>query len=216
MEKLKKTRKALQTTFIRTFSQLNQLIEEENVDVIELQSRFEVFRSKVCELDEINQQIFNLMQDTEEITEEILSEEIESADEYRIKYQRMKVRDKRFKLPKIELQKFSGDLKDWLKFWSLFKNIHEDKSLSKGDKFQYLVQAIVEGSKASELINSFPPTAENDDEAIDKLRDRYGKSDMLIEVYIRELLKLVLNTVKVGNKTTISSLYDKLDSVENT
>ncbi|KYN27907.1 hypothetical protein ALC57_02682 [Trachymyrmex cornetzi] len=201
---------------------------------------FEVFKGKVCELDELDQQIFQRMQDAEEITEEVLSEEIENADEYRIKYQRMKLRvsriveapllhtrsneslnvittpphtqDKRFKLPKIELQKFSGDLKEWLKFWSLFKNIHEDGSLSKGDKFQYLVQAIVEGSKASELINSFPPIAENYDKAIDRLRDRYGKSDLLIEVYVRELLKLVLNTVKVGSKISMASLYDKLET----
>ncbi|XP_018378084.1 PREDICTED: uncharacterized protein LOC108770847 [Trachymyrmex cornetzi] len=240
MEKLKKTRKALRAAFTRAFSRLNQLIEEENVDTVELQSMFEVFKGKVCELDELDQQIFQRMQDAEEITEEVLSEEIENADEYRIKYQRMKLRvsriveapllhtrsneslnvittpphtqDKRFKLPKIELQKFSGDLKEWLKFWSLFKNIHEDGSLSKGDKFQYLVQAIVEGSKASELINSFPPIAENYDKAIDRLRDRYGKSDLLIEVYVRELLKLVLNTVKVGSKISMASLYDKLET----
>jgi len=124
--------------------------------------------------------------------------------------------DKRFKkieLPKIELQRFSGDLKEWLQFWSLFKNIHEDGSITKEDKFQYLVQAMVKDSRASELINSFPPTAENYDKAIDSLKARFGKNELLIELYIRELFKLVLNnTAKVEGKMPIGSLYDKLET----
>ncbi|KAF2888536.1 hypothetical protein ILUMI_17637, partial [Ignelater luminosus] len=45
---------------------------------------------------------------------------------------------RRFKLPKIELKKFGGDLKGWLQFWSQFKNIPN--------------------SRAADLVNSFPPT----------------------------------------------------------
>ncbi|XP_077282626.1 uncharacterized protein LOC143908737 [Temnothorax americanus] len=62
-----------------------------------------------------------------------------------------------------ELPKFSGELKNWLQFWSLFKNIHEDSSITKKDKFQYLIQAMVKDSRAYELVNSFPPTAINYD-----------------------------------------------------
>lgn len=47
--------------------------------------------------------------------------------------------DKRFKLPKINLQKFSGDLKEWLLFWSLFKSIPENPTIANEDKFQYLI-----------------------------------------------------------------------------
>jgi len=32
---------------------------------------------------------------------------------------------KRYKLPKIEIRKFNGDLKEWLGFWSQFEKIHE-------------------------------------------------------------------------------------------
>jgi len=57
------------------------------------------------------------------------------------------------------LPKFSGEFKDWLQFWDLFKNIHENQTFSKEDKFLYLVQAMEKGSKASELVCNFPPTA---------------------------------------------------------
>ncbi|KMQ85434.1 integrase core domain protein [Lasius niger] len=72
---------------------------------------------------------------------------------------------------------------------------------------------MVKDSRASELVNSFPPTAENYDKAIDSLKSRFGKNELMIEFYIRELLKLVLNnTTKAESKILIASLYDKLET----
>ena len=101
---------------------------------------------------------------------------------------------RRFKLPKIELKKFSGKLKDWLQFWSQFKNIHEDKDINDEDKFQYLIQSINPNSRAAELVNSFPPTSDNYKKVITSLKSRFGKDELLVKVYVRELLKLVLNS----------------------
>lgn len=85
--------------------------------------------------------------------------------------------------------------------------------ITKEDKFQYLIQAMVKDSRASELVNSFPPIAENYDKAIDSLKARFGKDELLIELYIRELLKLVLNnTAKAENKIPIASPYDRLET----
>lgn len=117
-----------------------------------------------------------------------------------------------FKLPKIELPKFNGELKDWLQFWSLFKNIHEDSSITKEDKFQYLVQAMVKESRASELVNSFPPTAANYDKVITSLKSRFGREDLLVEVYVREMLKLVFNRTKASSHTSLSRIYDRLET----
>ncbi|XP_011688448.1 PREDICTED: uncharacterized protein LOC105450352 [Wasmannia auropunctata] len=186
----------------RTLTTLSQLSEEESVDTVELRSRFAILKDKTCELEELDQQILHAMQDAADTSENDIIKEIEHADEYHIKYQRMK-----------KLQKFSGDLKEWLQFWSLFKNIHKDGSITKKDKFQYLVQAMVKDSRASELVNSFPPTAENYDKAIDSLKARFGKNELLIELYICELLKVVLNnTAKAESKMPIGSLYDKLET----
>jgi len=40
-----------------------------------------------------------------------------------------------YKLPKIELPKFNGDLKSWLGWWSQFEKIHLDHKLHNSDKF---------------------------------------------------------------------------------
>jgi len=113
-----------------------------------------------------------------------------------------------FKLPK-----FNGDLKEWLQFWSLFKHIHEDPDITKEDKFQYLIQAMVKDSRASVLVNSFSPTAANYDKAITSLKSRFGKEDLLVEVYVREMLKLVLTqSIKTSGHVPLSSIYDKLET----
>ncbi|KYN39212.1 hypothetical protein ALC56_06399 [Trachymyrmex septentrionalis] len=113
------------------------------------------------------------------------------------------------KLPKIELRKFGGDIKDWLPFWGTFKKIHVNPELAKEDKFHYLVQSMETGSRACEVVSSFPPTAENYEKAIQSLESRFGKKELLIEFYVRELLKLVLNKSK---KVSLATIYDKLET----
>ncbi|CAG7831255.1 unnamed protein product, partial [Allacma fusca] len=120
---------------------------------------------------------------------------------------------KRFRLPKLEIQKFGSDLKEWLCFWSLFKKIHEDEDVDSEDKFQYLLQAIIPGSRARELIDSYPPTAANYPKVVESLKQRFGRDDLLVEVYVRELLRLVLNNaMNPKEKVTVTKLYDQLES----
>lgn len=120
---------------------------------------------------------------------------------------------KTFKLPKIELIKFGGEVRDWLQFWSLFKKIHDDPDIAKEDKFQYLLQAMVPASRAVELVKSYPPTGENYAKVITSLKNRFGRDDLQIEVYVRELLQLVLkNAVTPAKDVLLSSLYDKIES----
>ncbi|XP_043469952.1 uncharacterized protein LOC122503458 [Leptopilina heterotoma] len=118
-----------------------------------------------------------------------------------------------FILPKIELTKFSGDVREWLRFWAQFKKIHEDDSMDKGDKFQYLIQAMVKDSRASELVSSYPSTSENYEKVITALQSRFGREEMLVEVYVRALLELVLNNAtRTDTKLQLSKIYDKLES----
>ena len=130
-----------------------------------------VLEEKAKELDTLNQRIFDIAVDTE-VTEEDLNKEIESVDEYKWKFQVVKVTVARlaspqqlapavprtaanrnlsdnswkYKLPEIELKRFNGGPKEWLQFWSFFKRIQDDVSLSNEEKFQYLIQATVESS----------------------------------------------------------------------
>ncbi|GFT71620.1 integrase catalytic domain-containing protein [Trichonephila clavipes] len=112
------------------------------------------------------------------------------------------------RLPKIQFQQFSGELTDWLRFHNQFKRIHEDESID-GDKFQYLIQATTPKSRARDIVESFPATPENYRKAFEYLR--FGQEDVLIQVYVRELLKLVLQNAEV-NKVNLSSLYDKIEA----
>ncbi|KAF2886493.1 hypothetical protein ILUMI_19680 [Ignelater luminosus] len=154
--------------------------------------------------------------------ERIMKDEYEAAAEYTSKYLRAKLEvtklnranqpeqtpqiyeqisagdnadsKRRFKLPKIELKKFDGDLKDWLQFWSQFKNIHEDKSITTEDKFQYLIQAMIPNSRAADLVNKY-------------------KDELLVEVYVRKLLTLVISkAIKSSEQILLSKIYDKLEA----
>ncbi|XP_050505341.1 uncharacterized protein LOC126883721 [Diabrotica virgifera virgifera] len=116
-----------------------------------------------------------------------------------------------FKLPPIEFKKFNGELKDWLPFWSQFKVVHDDPSIDLHDKIAYLRQATLEGSKARRLVESFPAVADNYSKIINSLKSRFGREDLQIEVYIRELLKLILSRVS-SSSCNVSTLYDMIES----
>ncbi|GFU49226.1 integrase catalytic domain-containing protein [Trichonephila clavipes] len=47
-------------------------------------------------------------------------------------------------------------------------------------------------TKAREVIESFPPTSENYEKAIEALKNRFGREELLIEFYDHELLALVM------------------------
>ncbi|XP_055947102.1 uncharacterized protein LOC129980746 [Argiope bruennichi] len=118
---------------------------------------------------------------------------------------------KKFNLLKLEFRQFNGDIKDWLQFWSQFQHIHNDDEIAPENKFQYLVQATVNGSRAREVVESFPATAANYAKAVESLKARFGRDELLVEVYVRELLKLIISVQK-HEKISMTSLYDKLES----
>ena len=117
-----------------------------------------------------------------------------------------------YKLPKIELQKFDGELKNWLEWWSHYKQIHEDDDLHTSTKFHYLVQSMEKNSRASDVVKSYPKCDENYAKAVEALRDRFGREEDLIEMYVRELQRLVITTAKAKEKSSLSKLYDSLET----
>ncbi|UYV76707.1 hypothetical protein LAZ67_14001843, partial [Cordylochernes scorpioides] len=121
---------------------------------------------------------------------------------------------KSYKLPKIEIRKFDGELINWLPFWAQFEKIHEDTELHDADKFHYLVQSMQSNTRARELIESYPQTADNYAKAVQALKQRYGQKDLLVEIYVRELLKLMMANVKTppDERRSVAKLYDKLET----
>lgn len=115
------------------------------------------------------------------------------------------------KLPKVELMKFGGDPKDWLSFWSIFQTIDKDTFLSSEQKFHYLLQTMIPKSRAYEVVKSFPPTGDNYSKVLEELKNRFGRDGLLVQVYVRELLSLILKNSEVGCNLSLTQFYDKLE-----
>ena len=116
------------------------------------------------------------------------------------------------RLPKIELKKLNGELKEWLGFWAQFQKIHEDYDLHTTDKFQYLVQAMVPGTRACKLVESYSQSQENYQKVVDALTNRFGDKTLLTELYVRDLIRLVMSNVAEKTSKPLASLYDDLES----
>jgi len=115
-------------------------------------------------------------------------------------------------LPKFQFKKFGGGRLDWLGFWAQFKKVDQNKKLDGSDKFGYLLMALEEGSEPYELVIGFPQTNEGYLEAISELKQSYGNEDILLQVYVRELLKLVISNADKRDKMPFSNLCRKVNS----
>ncbi|GIY17383.1 uncharacterized protein CDAR_1631 [Caerostris darwini] len=87
-----------------------------------------------------------------------------------------KILDNELELARIKL---GNDLKDWLPFWSQFQHIDKDEGPE--DKFQYLIKATIVGSRAREVVESFPTNGANYSKTLESLKSRFGKDDLLVE-----------------------------------
>ena len=110
-------------------------------------------------------------------------------------------------LPKLELYKFKGSVMSWTPFWDTFKSaVHENPSLSKIDKFNYL-HSLFEGA-VSQVIQGLPLTDSNYDIAVSLLQERFGGFQTTISMHMDELLKLPECTVDC--QQSLKMLFDKL------
>ncbi|UYV84483.1 hypothetical protein LAZ67_X002352 [Cordylochernes scorpioides] len=118
---------------------------------------------------------------------------------------------RRVLLPKRKLPEFGGDVREWITFWSRFEDIHNDEDLSDSDKYQYLVDCMLENSEAQQLVLSFPVSGKNYASVIKDLKERFGRDNMLIKVYVRDLLWLIIRSAQ-ERKVNFKDLVTKLNS----
>ena len=239
MERLKRARAPKRTAFTKAFNTFKEK-RDAAAAFKDIEVAFQMLEEKMEDLSLTSNQLLESMYDSENLSEEDIQKEMDESDDYRRKFleartsmQELKVQNalqdsdnmsevtvvrqntaiKSFKLPKIELVKFSGEVREWLQFWSLFKKIHEDHGMQKEEKFRYLIQAMVPQSRAADLVNSYPPTSINYDKVIASLTSRFGRKDLQIEYYMRELLQLLSqNLIDSGKRKPLSTLYDKIES----
>lgn len=226
-------RGVIRAAFTRAYNGLLPLLSGVDADLSEVNGRFRLLEGKHLELVECNQKCqAELFEANPGEFDETLLADIESCDDYELKYHTIKCKveslmppgptvgsgssecndksDKKTKiqLPKLQLRQFNGDISQWIAFWSQFSSIDLDRDLSDEDKFQYLIQATTQGSRARALVDSFPPSAKNYPKALAALKGRFGRSDLLVEHYVRALLQLVVSKQEMK----LCELYDSLET----
>lgn len=111
------------------------------------------------------------------------------------------------KLPRLNLQKFEGNSTKWDSFWDSFKSvIHDNAAISTIDKFNYL-HSYLEGA-ASRAIQGLTFTESNYNAAVDILKERFGKTQLIISGHMDELLKLP--NCPNDRASSLRYLYDKV------
>lgn len=229
MEAAKKQRKILRASFTKALNAFTAKMDVEEARE-EKMVAFQFLETKMAELDAVHS-TYNQLLFQSDANDDTIMKELELDDLYKTNFITAKMKMVNLtpttsvevprtvssavntaKLSKLELPKFSGMIKEWLPFWNQFKKIHDDPAISNEDKFQYLHQAMLPDSRAKEIVQSFPPTGENYVKAIASLKNRFGRDDIIVEFYVRELLGLVLqNAVRGTKKASLASVYDKLE-----
>ena len=116
-------------------------------------------------------------------------------------------------LPKLEIEKFDGDVTNWSSFWDQFSSaIHENDSLNEITKFNYLKTFLCDSAKLT--IHGLQFTSENYKEAINLLKERYGNTQVLINAFMRKFVRLP--SVDSKNVESLRLFYDNVEtSVRN-
>ncbi|GFT53823.1 DUF1758 domain-containing protein [Trichonephila clavipes] len=224
---LKAQQKGLRTAFSNCLKKIeSELAQElcnfETLSVLKIQ-----FNDKFARMDSCQKAISETLLLSDD-GERLFAEDLKDAEIYREKFWELTTKielksqqctvpsdkeSRKFKLPKIELKSSMERRKEYLTFWSQFQKIHEDRGIAAEDKMQYLLQSMEPGSKAERLVLSFPATAANYPKAIDQLKERFGREDLLVQIYVRDLLNLVMKNAATGRaKTDLPLLYDELES----
>ncbi|UYV80775.1 hypothetical protein LAZ67_19001706, partial [Cordylochernes scorpioides] len=93
------------------------------------------------------------------------------------------------KLPKLTMERFYGEISQWLNFWNAFdSSINRNEHLTKIDEFNYLKAYL--GGTAAQTVEGFCLSEENYDKAVELLKKRFGKGERLIDVHMNNLLAL--------------------------
>uniref|UniRef100_A0A8D9ARL7 Integrase catalytic domain-containing protein n=1 Tax=Cacopsylla melanoneura TaxID=428564 RepID=A0A8D9ARL7_9HEMI len=120
------------------------------------------------------------------------------------------------RLPKLEIPTFSGDLKDWSNFHSLFKStIHRRTDISEVEKLQYL-RSFLKGPPLI-LIENLQITHGSYDIGYKLLRDRYDNKRTLAAYYLNAIMnfKQLTNDNSAGLRTFLETFQTNVAAIKN-
>lgn len=110
--------------------------------------------------------------------------------------------DTRVRLPKINLQSFSGNCLEWPSFADAFKTVHDDNKSSNAQKFQYL-KGVLSGP-AELLIRYFSITDENYNLAYAELERNYNDRRLIFTQQMNLFMDLA--NIRVESADSIREL----------
>lgn len=113
------------------------------------------------------------------------------------------------KLPKLVIEKYSGEISQWHEFWSQYEMaIHENDALCKKEKFTYLKSYLT--GAAARAVAGLTMSDSNYDAAIEILQKRFGRKDIVISAHMSKLLNLT-PVRKSSDVTALRNLYDECE-----
>ncbi|XP_055940814.1 uncharacterized protein LOC129971246 [Argiope bruennichi] len=229
METAKKNRTQQRRLFIKACNEFDA--EETNLETSDKIIKLKIIEEKAMLMinseDNVKEFLFS-----ENVEDDVINKEIDESESYidcwrllQLKLQQLSIagmeevssncgvsqQNTLLRYPKIQLPTFNGDIRSWVSFWGQFEKVDNDQNLDLHDKFAYLSQCMEKGSVAEELIKSFPPGRNSYEKAIEQLKLRYGREELLIQVYVRDLLSLVLQKQNMLKKS-LRNLYDLLET----
>lgn len=196
---LKRDRTQLRRVFTKTCNEVDELLRALNPDKTMVIGKLQSLEDKSNRLFIVDGKIGKIMLSTD-LAEKVFANEWDMVEKYRKKLilycakcqhelNEEKARSaqsdasasssctssdkysrRKFRLPKIELKRFNGNVRNGIGFWRQFRKIHEDNDIDGEDKFQKLLQATGPKSPAITLVQSFPPSAKNYQKAVSQLR----------------------------------------------
>ncbi|XP_048580704.1 uncharacterized protein LOC116619237 isoform X2 [Nematostella vectensis] len=96
------------------------------------------------------------------------------------------------KLPKLTITKFNGKSENWLSFWGKFSCEVDATNASPVTKFAYLKEYLIHEIRQD--IDGLPFTAEGYEKAKTILKEEYGNSSDIINIYIKNIMDLPVIT----------------------
>ena len=114
------------------------------------------------------------------------------------------------KLPKLNLESFDGNPREFMAFMDAFKvAIDDNDKLSGVEKLTYLRSYLKGEAEAS--IKGLPTIEANYKEALQILTARYGNKQVIVNSHMDALIKLP-KINKAGDTKNIRKLYDEIES----
>lgn len=112
-----------------------------------------------------------------------------------------------FKLPKLDVPVFDGNIIHWKLFWDQFTTaaVHSKKTLSNAEKNVYLQHAIKDGS-ARNVNEGLSHSGDNYEETVECLKSRYDRPHLIQRTHVQPILDTP--PIKDGSGKELRRLHD--------